>query len=717
MSGSVLASSWYRVADLKPRLRSHARLYRHRYRGQLWYLLQDPVSNRVHRFSPAARLFIAAMDGQRTLQTLWEITNKHLGEEAPTQDEIINLLGQLHAADLLQSDVTPDAAEVFDRGERQERALRRRSYMNPMAVRIHLWDPDAFLNRIEPLIRVLWSRWGGLIWLAVVVPALVLVFPHLPELSNNFADRVLAVDNLLLLLFVFPLIKALHEFGHAAATKRGGGEVHDMGIVMLVLIPVPYVEASAASVFNSKYERATVGAAGMAVEVFIAAVAFYFWLLVEPGLVRAVLFNVMLIAGVSTLIFNGNPLLRYDAYYILADLLEIPNLANRSLRYWGYLVERYAFGVKDAETPEDSTSEKAWFLFYGLASSIYRVLVTVSIALFIAGEFFIIGVVLAIWAVVAMAVFPLIKTLQHVGSSPRLRQHRRRAVAVTAGTAAVLALLLFVVPMPSRTSAEGVIWLPEQAMVRTAHAGFVDTFLVSPGTAVAEGDLLVRSYDLGLDAQIRQSEAKVAELTATYGAQFVTDRARAGIVREQLESERATLDLLRNRAEGLLVRAGSHGVFISPKAADMPGRYYRKGELLGYVTANATPIARVVVQQESIDLVRLTTDRVSVRFAHRLDVVTGGRIVRQVPAGDEYLPSRALATEGGGRIATDPRDQKGAKTMERMFQLDIELTGQNAARNAFFGERVYVRFDHETEPIGLQWYRAIRLLFLSHFHV
>ena len=717
MSGPILASSWYRVADLKPRLRSHARLHRHRYRGQVWYLLQDPVSSRVHRFTPAARLFIAAMDGERTVQTLWEITNKHLGEQAPTQDEIIHLLGQLHAADLLQSDVTPDAAEVFDRGERQEKSLQRRSYMNPMAVRIHLWDPDVFLNRVQPLIRLLWSRWGGMLWLAVVLPALLLIPPHWPELSGNFADRVLAVDNLLLLWLVFPLIKALHEFGHAAATKRGGGEVHDIGIVMLVLIPVPYVEASASSVFKSKYERAVVGAAGMAVEVFIAAVAFYFWLLVEPGMARALLFNVMLIAGVSTLLFNGNPLLRYDAYYMLADVLEIPNLANRSLRYWGYLVERYAFGVADAEDPEASTSEKAWFLFYGLASSIYRVLVTITIALFIATQFFVIGIVLAIWAVGAMAVFPLVKTLQHLGTSPRLRQHRRRAVAVTAVTGLVLALLLFVVPAPYRTSAEGVIWLPEQALVRSGNEGFVDALLVSPGTPVAKGELLVRSYEPGLGAQIRHGEARVAELKATYDAQFVADRARAGIAREQLESERSTLALLRTRAEGLLARAGSDGIFVSPKAADMPGRYYRKGELLGYVIDKAPPVGRVVVPQEAVHQVRLATDRVSVRFAHRPDVVAGGRIVRQVPAGDEYLPSRALSTEGGGRITTDPRDQKGAKTMERMFQLDIELTEEDIARKAFFGERVYVRFDHETEPIGLQWYRAVRLLFLSHFHV
>jgi putative peptide zinc metalloprotease protein len=718
MSGSVLSSSWYRVADLKPRLRAHARLHRHRYRGQLWYLLQDPFSGRVHRFSPAARLFISAMDGQRTAQRLWEMTNRHLGEQAPTQDEVINLLGQLHAADLLQSDVTPDATEAFDRGERQEKAQRRRTYMNPMAVRIHLWDPDAFLNRIAPLIRLLWSRWGGLLWLTAVLPALLLISPHLPELTNNFADRVLAVDNLLLLWIVFPLIKFLHEMGHAAATKRGGGEVHDMGIILLVLIPVPYVEASAASVFQSKYERAMVGAAGMVVELFIAAVAFYLWLLAEPGIARAVLFNVMLVAGVSTLIFNGNPLLRYDAYYMLADLLEVPNLANRSLRHWGYLVERYAFGVKEAKAPDAAIGEKTWFLFYGCASSIYRVLVTVAIALFIAGQFFIIGVVLAIWAVMVMAVVPVVKSLRHVGGSPRLHQHRRRAIGVTVGMVLVLGLLLFAVPAPHRTSAEGVIWLPEQAMVRTGREGFVDAFLVAPGATVAKGELLVRSYDLRLDAQIRQSEARVAELQATYGAQFVADKARAGIVREQLESERATLALLRTHADGLLARAESNGTFMSPKAADMPGRYYRKGELLGYVTADAPPLVRVVVPQEAVDLVRLATERVSVRFAHRPELVADGHVVRQVPAGDEYLPSRALSAEGGGQIATDPRDLKGAKTIERMFQLDIALTGEDAAAGkAFFGERVYVRFEHVAEPMGVQWYRALRLLFLSHFYV
>src|SRR3954471_17781932 len=165
MAAPLLSTSWYRVASRRPKLRSHARLHRHRYRGEVWYLLQDPASSRVHRFTPAARLVIALMDGQRSVAELWELANKRLGEEAPTQDEIIELLGQLHAADLLQSDVTPDVAELFARGEREVRARARRSYGNPMALRIPLWDPDKFLNRFPWLIALIWSRWGAMLWL------------------------------------------------------------------------------------------------------------------------------------------------------------------------------------------------------------------------------------------------------------------------------------------------------------------------------------------------------------------------------------------------------------------------------------------------------------------------------------------------------------------------------------------------------------------------
>jgi putative peptide zinc metalloprotease protein len=269
--------------------------------------------------------------------------------------------------------------------------------------------------------------------------------------------------------------------------------------------------------------------------------------------------------------------------------------------------------------------------------------------------------------------------------------------------------------VPYHSHAEGVLWLPEQAMVRADANGFLGDFLVQPGTRVAKGEALVQCYNPAANAQLRESEAKVAELQGEYVAMFATDRAKAQIARDKLDNERARLALARERAAELVGRANTDGIFIVPQMADMPGRYYRKGDLLGYVIGTAQPLVRVVIPQDAADKVRLATDRVWVRLVDQPESILEGKVLREVPAGGEYLPSPALAAEGGGEIATDPRDTKGPRSLQRMFQLDVALDGMS--RVDHFGQRAFVRFEHQTEPLSVQWYRSIRLLFLSSFNV
>jgi putative peptide zinc metalloprotease protein len=712
----LLSSLWYRVADLRPQLVARARLHRHRYRGEIWYLLQDPASGRVHRFTPAARLVLAAMDGRRSVQDLWTLAGRQLGDEAPTQDDLIHLLGQLHGADLLMTDVPPDALELFDRGEREARSKSRRSWANPMAMRIPLWDPGRFLDRHLPLWRLLWGRGGALLWLSVVLPALLLLPSHWADLSNNLSDRVLQPDNLVLIGLLFPFIKFLHEMGHATAARAAGGEVHDMGVMLLVLMPVPYVDASSANVLRSRWARARIGAAGMIVEVFIAAIAFFVWISVEPGLLRAILFNAMLMAGVSTLIFNGNPLLRYDAYYILADLVEIPNLAAQSSRYWGYLLQRHVLRLRDVSSNAHEFSERAWFGAYGLLSAIYRTFVTVAISLFIGSRFFFIGVVLALWAAAMMIVTPLVKSLKALNALPETQERRSRVYGMLGLVAGAIVLLVVAVPMPFRTQAEGVVWLPEQAIVRAGAGGFVRTLHTAPGTWVKPGALLASSTDPALDAQVRLLQARVDELEATYAVEFVSDRTRADIVRDQLDHERAQLARSEERAQGLQVSASIPGRFTVQQAADLPGRHLRQGEVIGYVIGADPPVLRVALDQASIELVALSTREVQIRMEGSLDVPHAGRILRQVPAGRGEVSNLALASGGGGRIATDPRDPQGRRTLERVFELDVGFESPPAGVLPF-GQRVHVRFDHPPEPLAAQAWRGIRRLFLRQFDV
>ena len=224
--------------------------------------------------------------------------------------------------------------------------------------------------------------------------------------------------------------------------------VHEFGLMILVFAPLPYVDASAASGFRSKWRRALVGAAGMLVEMFIAALALYVWLAVEPGITQALAYNVMLIAGVSTILFNGNPLLRYDGYYILADLLEIPNLAPRATRYWGYLVDRYVFRTEGLKDFVATDGERVWLLLYAPAAFLYRQAVMLTIAVFIASHYLAVGVAIAIWSLLTGVALPVGKALWLVLASPRLHRNRSRAVTATFGMILAAAIGLFLIPAP-----------------------------------------------------------------------------------------------------------------------------------------------------------------------------------------------------------------------------------------------------------------------------
>jgi putative peptide zinc metalloprotease protein len=715
MSEALFSPSWYRVAALKPRVRSHAQITRQDYRGKIWFVLQDHAAERSHRFTPAAHHFIGLMNGDRTVQEIWEATSAALGDEAPTQEDAIRLLGQLHAADALLCDVPPDTMEVFRRHQRHERMLWKRRLWSPLALRFPLFDPDRFLQRTMPWVQPLFGWFGILLWIAVVGTGAVLAVSHWTDLTENITDKVLAPQNLLLLWFVYPVVKALHELGHAYATRKWGGEVHEIGIMLLVLTPVPYVDASSASGFRDKRKRMVVGAAGIAVELFLGALALFTWLIVEPGAVKAIAYNVMLISGMSTLLFNGNPLLRFDGYYVLSDGIEIPNLGARANRYLGYLFQRYLLGVQDASNPADTRGERFWFVVYGISSFFYRVFIMFVIITFIAGKFFIIGVVLAMWALATQVVMPVGKNLSFLTTSPNLRRQRGRALVTSFAIVLAAVLLIFAVPAPSWTRSEGVVWVPEEAQVRAGTDGFVQRIVVAADSAVTRGQPLVQLEDPLLLTRLAVIEAQLQELQAQYDALLFSDKVQAAAVGEEMAAVQANLNRTRQREAELILRSPASGRFVIPNAVDLPGRFVSKGQLVGYVVESQTVTARVALGQDEIAQVRNYTKGVEVMPADWGARPVPAAIVREVPGASAELPTAALGSSGGGLFAVDPRDSKGIKTLSRVFQLELGLPASAFAQN--LGARVFVRFDHGYEPVGFQAYRALRRLLLRQFDV
>lgn len=713
MSAALDSPHWYRVANLKPVLGAHGKFHRHVYRGNIWYVLRDDASGRTHRFSPIAHDFIARMDGKRTVQEIWSLTENAPDDEALTQDEVLELLGRLHGADLLIADITPDSQELLQRFRTREQQKWKSKLWSPLSIRIPLIDPDRFLDRTLHWVRPLFTRLGAIVWLAVVSTAVVLAASHWSELTENLIDRVLTPLNLLFLWFSYPAIKLLHELGHGYATKRWGGEVHEMGIMFLVLIPLPYVDASSASAFPDKHRRALVGAAGMVVEMFLASMALFVWLIVEPGLLRTLTFDVMFIGGVSTLLFNGNPLLRFDGYYVFADIVDIPNLGARSQQYLGYLIQRYAFGLTDVMSPATTPGERYWMFFYAVASFVYRMFIMFVIILFVAGKFFLVGVILAFWAATTQMLVPLVRQVRFLVGSPALQQQRGRVLVLTAGVLTVVCAVIFLAPVPLWTRTEGIVWVPEQSEVRMGADAAVVRFLTEPGSIVQIGDDLLLTEDPTLASRVAVVEAELEEFTVRYAVLRATSQVEASIMEDDIATIEASLAIAREQLEKLTIRSSLAGVFVVERPQDLEGRFLRQGDLVGYVVDPARTIIRVVVRQADIGLVRSQTRDVTVRLSDHIDRVLQASITRLVPAASGRLPSAALGTSGGGTFAVDPTDSAGVTILEDVFHLELQLE-EPVSR---LGGRVYVRFDHGLEPLAWQWYRSLRQLFLSRFHV
>src|ERR1051325_1820368 len=278
----TFSESWYRVADLKARLRPSAQISRQFYRGERWYVVRDPAGNQFHRLSAPAYRFIGLLDGTRTVAEAWDLVGGQLADDAPTQNEVIQILSQLHSANLLESNVTPDAAVLLRRHKRMVKQQWQGRLMNILFPRIPLWDPDKFLVRWMPVIRPMVSWLGALIWVAVVGAAIFALAPEWPKLRSGAGDAI-SPDNWPFLWFSFCFIKLIHELGHAFSCRRFGGEVHEVGIMFLVLVPAPYVDASTAWAFPSKWGRMFVGAGGMIIELFVAAIMAFIWLNTTPG--------------------------------------------------------------------------------------------------------------------------------------------------------------------------------------------------------------------------------------------------------------------------------------------------------------------------------------------------------------------------------------------------------------------------------------------------
>ena len=711
MNEPLVSSAWFRVADLRPQLAPGAVLVRQAARDRIWHLLTDPGSGRQVRLNRPAWAFAGRCDGNRRVGEIWSQLVECLGDAAPSQDDVLRLLAQLHAGGLMHFDSVPNLTALFARRDESTRR-RKRAWINPLVVRMRLIDPSALLERLAPRLSFLFSKPALATWCLCVAAGALLCAMQFAALK---ADAVRLFDTpraLLLFWLCYPPVKGIHELAHAMAVRHFGGAVREAGITLMFFTPAPYVDASAASAFTGRRERILVSAAGIVAELFIAAGAAMLWSSVQPGMVRDGALTVLMICAVSTLAVNANPLLRFDGYYIASDALDLPNLALRSNAWWTVQWRKLLSGSPLLDDNTLAAGERKWLIIYAPLSLAWRILLMVSLVQWAGGKSALLGSLLgtglAIWLLLR-----LLGALRGIAAVAPTAAGRRRAMLVTGGACGAAALLLFAVPVPNTVVAPGVVWPADDAQVRTQTAGFVTAVTTRHGEPVAPEQLLIRLREENLEADSERLQSQLAGHRAKQYVALLRDPAQAVASAGDIERVEAELERTETQLAQLDVRGRSAGKLVLPHAADLEGSYAARGALLGYILTGGAANVRAALGESDALLVRHRVQDVEVRPAEMPMLALPAHLEREAPAAVRQLPSAALGDRAGGRFAIDPADREGTRTIDPIFTVDVKVPGLAADR---IGGRVWVRFELGREPIGSQILRRARQLLLQHFN-
>lgn len=674
MSGAIYSDAWYKIAGSRVSLLPGVRVSRQVYRGRPWVVLEDGYSHRFFRITPEAYEFVRGLRPEVTVDEAWQACIRERPERAPGQEEVVQLLSQLHVSNLLHFSDAGDHREIALRAGKTRQKELRAKLLSFLYFRVPVWDPDDFLAAVDGVLRR-WPRWliPG-IWLAGMLAGLYVVVTHVDAIADR-SQGVFAWTNLPWLYACMAVMKMVHEICHGLVCRRYGGEVHSFGLMFLVTTPLPYVDVTASWSFPNRWHRMLVSGAGMIADLFMAAIGAVVWAATGPGLVNSLAFNVMMIGSISSLVFNGNPLLRFDAYYVLADYLDIPNFYQKSQQYWTYLADRYLLGTHAAQAPVDERGERMWFVLYAPVSFVYRLVVSFAVTVLVMDLWFGLGVVVMGITLYMLLLGPLWKGLVHL-SGQRVQAHRARALTGAGLVAAGLAVIVFWVPFPHSIIAQGVVQHSRESVLYAPTDARLERAVMGNGQAVTRADALMWFDDAPLALEIEQVRLELDELLAFQRLAVANRAADLAALEQQAAAKRQKLqDLLGRRAE-LTVRAPHDGLYVAAEGWERVGSWIPRGTTLGHVLDRSSgfQFVAVITQERARELFRSPPPQAVLRLVGQTDRDLAVTQVVVVPYQRDRLPSAALGWLGGGDLPVKADSSRGDVAAEEFFEIRANLS-------------------------------------------
>ncbi|MBW3540301.1 MAG: HlyD family efflux transporter periplasmic adaptor subunit [Planctomycetes bacterium] len=694
------------------------------YQGVGSHVIKDPVGLKYHRLQPEQYAALRLLNGERSLEEI----RKGLIEQFPTLSikvaDVQHLITDLHKKGLAYSDRVGQGVELIKHHREERRKKFFQGLRSILFLRLPGWDPERTLTFLYPFFRWMFRPWAVTAAMLFVVSAMLLLLIQFDEFRARLPEfqQFFGWPNLMYMWATLAVSKIIHEFGHGLACKHFGGECHEMGVMLLVFSPCLYCDVTDSWMLKNKWKRIAIAAAGMYIEIILSAIAIYVWWNTQRGgLIHNLALNVFFVTAVTTVIFNANPLMRFDGYYMMSDWLEIPNLRSKSDKLLRDKFAWYCLGIETRSDPFMPETGVGWFVTYAIAAALYRWFILFGITIFLYTVLKpyglqSLGIALAVFSIGGI-VFNMVYNVYKIIAAPRVEPMSWKKATITVAVLGCLVGGILMIPLPLHVESAFLVEPHKVQHVYALTPGVLKEARVRAGDPVEKDQVLavLENFEKEEELRMLQIEEEV-QLTRFHTYQAIGDTTQAGLARERLKSIRRQMDELNVQIAQLTIRAPIDGRVVAPPRTPEPKHDPVENRL---PTWHGTPLdpqnvggfmeegthVLSIAPSEQMDAILFVdqSDRndvavgqtVTLKFDH-LPSESYEEAVADVSEREVQFAPEALSNKQAGELATVTDEHGRERLTSAAYQARVHLSEDLALMKPGVRGRAYVLVEERT---------------------
>jgi len=692
------------LLNSRPKLRGDLHFKTQEFDNETTYLLEDPIRSKFFRIGLPEYRFLQYLNGFRTVGEALNLTSGELGDQAIDEHESATIIDFMFENELFTA-VSESHQEILSKKRKKQQDSSVLKKLNLLFLKMPLFNPDKALNLCIPWLKWLLSKGFAVVWVLAFMSAIVALLSNSSQFGQQ-ASQMFSANNVLWMVVAWVLLKCIHELFHGLVCKKYGGNVYEAGVIWILFAPIGYVDATSSWMFQSKWQRIFTAAAGMYIEIFIAAIFTWVWVLTDFGPLKELAFNIVVLASITTLLFNANPLMKFDGYYIFSDLVEVPNLYGEGMTYVRHLGKKYLL-MDSTEFPERSKRESRIIKIYGVASFVWRMFIMATIFI-IASQFFHgLGLLLVIISSVIMFGIPLFNLFKYL--KERYFLDKGKVIwMLTRFSLLVLGMFLVFTQLQFKQDIKSpaIVDYSNKDDIHAKLAGFVSEVLVEDGETVKEGQAVLRLVNPELRSEYGQLSQQLRKISVQRRS-LLLDRKITELqaLDDRITSIRSQLAVKKEKLDNLFVKAQLDGAIFLNSRFSAIGQFVSEGEKLGTIAGiGRNKVYSLFHQRHFGQLEGKQGQATRVAIGEKL---VNGVINRITPNASKEVNYPELTTVGGGSISvfsSQDGSSNGLQLLDAHFKVEIDIIGDEQFKP---GQTGIAEVQGNSTSIGKYWYETV----------